>query len=61
MLAEKARQWEEEDHLDCEKEERRKMGWGWDQARPSADLFIFVRRWSKQKGVGLILDVMPSL
>ena len=26
-----------------------------------ADLFVFVGRWSKQKGVDLIADVMPSL
>ena len=28
---------------------------------PNADLFVFVGRWSKQKGVDLIADVMPSL
>src|SRR6267378_3873383 len=61
MFAEKARRWEEEDRLNCEEEERRKMGRGWDQARPSADLFVFVGWWSKQKGVGLITDAMPSL
>ncbi|EPT06178.1 hypothetical protein FOMPIDRAFT_68356 [Fomitopsis schrenkii] len=28
---------------------------------PNASLFVFVGRWSKQKGVDLIADVMPSL
>ncbi|KAJ7111552.1 modular protein with glycoside hydrolase family 13 and glycosyltransferase family 5 domains [Mycena crocata] len=28
---------------------------------PNSDLFVFVGRWSKQKGVDLIADVMPSL
>lgn len=28
---------------------------------PKTDLFLFVGRWSKQKGVDLIADVMPSL
>ncbi|CED84497.1 modular protein with glycoside hydrolase family 13 and glycosyltransferase family 5 domains [Phaffia rhodozyma] len=28
---------------------------------PKSDLFVFVGRWSKQKGVDLIADVMPSL
>jgi alpha-1,3-glucan synthase len=28
---------------------------------PDSDLFVFVGRWSKQKGVDLIADVMPSL
>lgn len=28
---------------------------------PKADLFVFVGRWSKQKGVDVIADVMPSL
>ena len=28
---------------------------------PHADLFVFVGRWSKQKGVDLIADVLPSL
>jgi alpha-1,3-glucan synthase len=28
---------------------------------PHADLFVFVGRWSKQKGVDLIADIMPSM
>jgi alpha-1,3-glucan synthase len=28
---------------------------------PNAELFVFVGRWSKQKGVDLIADVMPSI
>jgi alpha-1,3-glucan synthase len=28
---------------------------------PDADLFVFVGRWSKQKGVDLIADIMPSM
>ncbi|KZV60455.1 glycosyltransferase family 5 protein [Peniophora sp. CONT] len=28
---------------------------------PNSDLYLFVDRWSKQKGVGLITDTMPSL
>lgn len=28
---------------------------------PNADLFVFVGRWSRQKGVDLIADVMPSM
>jgi alpha-1,3-glucan synthase len=30
-------------------------------ALPSHGPFVFVGRWSKQKGVGLIVDVLPSL
>ena len=26
-----------------------------------SDLFVFVGRWSKQKGVDLVADVMPAL
>ncbi|KIK32309.1 glycosyltransferase family 5 protein [Suillus luteus UH-Slu-Lm8-n1] len=28
---------------------------------PNSDLFVFIGQWSKQKGVDLIADVMPSL
>jgi glycogen synthase len=28
---------------------------------PDADLLVFVGRWSKQKGVDLIADIMPSM
>lgn len=35
--------------------------WAGIRQDPQADLFVFVGRWSKQKGVDLIADVMPSL
>ena len=35
--------------------------WAGIKQDPHADLFVFVGRWSKQKGVDLIADVMPSL
>ncbi|ODN77465.1 hypothetical protein L202_04642 [Cryptococcus amylolentus CBS 6039] len=35
--------------------------WAGIKQDPNADLFVFVGRWSKQKGVDLIADVMPSL
>lgn len=35
--------------------------WAGIKQDPTADLFVFVGRWSKQKGVDLIADVMPSL
>ena len=28
---------------------------------PTAELFVFIGRWSKQKGVDLIADVFPSV
>ena len=28
---------------------------------PNSDLFVFVGRWSKQKGADLIADIMPSM
>jgi alpha-1,3-glucan synthase len=28
---------------------------------PKADLFVFVGRWSKQKGVDVIADALPAL
>ncbi|KIJ68914.1 glycosyltransferase family 5 protein [Hydnomerulius pinastri MD-312] len=35
--------------------------WAGIKQDPNSDLFVFVGRWSKQKGVDLIADVMPSL
>ncbi|THH17817.1 hypothetical protein EW146_g3074 [Bondarzewia mesenterica] len=40
---------------------RQAQEWAGIKQDPSADLFVFVGRWSKQKGVDLIADVMPSL
>ncbi|KAF9483766.1 modular protein with glycoside hydrolase family 13 and glycosyltransferase family 5 domains [Pholiota conissans] len=43
--------------------EHKKQAQEWAGIRqdPDSDLFVFVGRWSKQKGVDLIADVMPSL
>jgi len=40
---------------------RQAQEWAGLKQDPHADLFVFVGRWSKQKGVDLIADVMPSL
>lgn len=40
---------------------RQAQEWAGLKQDPDADLFVFVGRWSKQKGVDLIADVMPSL
>jgi len=40
---------------------RQAQEWAGIKQDPNADLFVFVGRWSKQKGVDLIADVMPSL
>lgn len=40
---------------------RKAQEWANLKQDPKADLFVFVGRWSKQKGVDLIADVMPSL
>lgn len=40
---------------------RQAQEWAGIRQDPNADLFVFVGRWSKQKGVDLIADVMPSL
>ncbi|WVN90024.1 uncharacterized protein L203_105256 [Cryptococcus depauperatus CBS 7841] len=40
---------------------RQAQEWAGLKQDPNADLFVFVGRWSKQKGVDLIADVMPSL
>ena len=40
---------------------RQAREWAGIKQDPSADLFVFVGRWSKQKGVDLIADVFPSM
>ncbi|KIJ57158.1 glycosyltransferase family 5 protein [Sphaerobolus stellatus SS14] len=40
---------------------RQAQEWAGIKQDAKADLFVFVGRWSKQKGVDLIADVMPSL
>ena len=40
---------------------RQAQEWAHIKQDPNADLFVFVGRWSKQKGVDLIADVMPGL
>ncbi|KAG6866947.1 hypothetical protein C0991_003863 [Blastosporella zonata] len=40
---------------------RQAQEWAGIKQDPDSDLFVFVGRWSKQKGVDLIADVMPSI
>ena len=40
---------------------RQAQEWAGIKQDPNSDLFVFVGRWSKQKGVDLIADTMPSL
>ena len=40
---------------------RQAQEWAGIKQDPNSDLFVFVGRWSKQKGVDLIADVMPGL
>lgn len=40
---------------------RQAQEWAGIKQDANASLFVFVGRWSKQKGVDLIADVMPSL
>lgn len=40
---------------------RQAQEWAGIKQDPNSDLFVFVGRWSKQKGVDLIADVLPSL
>jgi len=40
---------------------RQAQEWAGIKQEPNADLFVFVGRWSKQKGVDLIADIMPSM
>ncbi|KAL7424549.1 hypothetical protein Q5752_000233 [Cryptotrichosporon argae] len=42
-------------------QKRQAQEWAGIKQDPNSDLFVFVGRWSKQKGVDLIADVMPSL
>jgi alpha-1,3-glucan synthase len=42
-------------------QKRQAQEWAGITQDPSADLFVFVGRWSKQKGIDLIADVMPAL
>jgi len=42
-------------------QKRQAQEWAGIKQDPNADLFVFVGRWSKQKGVDLIADVMPAL
>ncbi|KAJ7285792.1 modular protein with glycoside hydrolase family 13 and glycosyltransferase family 5 domains [Mycena rebaudengoi] len=39
---------------------RQAQEWAGIKQDPDSDLFVFVGRWSKQKGVDLIADVLPS-
>lgn len=39
---------------------RQAQEWAGIKQDPNADLFVFVGRWSKQKGVDLIADIFPS-
>jgi alpha-1,3-glucan synthase len=40
---------------------RQAQKWAGIKQDPSSDLLVFVGRWSKQKGIDLIADVLPSL
>lgn len=40
---------------------RQAQEWAGLDQRPDADLFVFVGRWSMQKGVDLIADVFPAV
>ena len=40
---------------------RQVQEWAGIRQDPSADLFVFVGHWSKQKGIDLIANVMPSM
>ncbi|KAF8212206.1 glycoside hydrolase family 13 and glycosyltransferase family 5 protein [Mycena galopus ATCC 62051] len=40
---------------------RQAQEWAGISQDPNSDLFVFVGRWSKQKGVDLIADIMPSM
>ena len=42
--------------LKCQAQE-----WAGIKQDPNSDLFVFVGRWSKQKGVAVIADVLPGL
>jgi len=40
---------------------RQAQEWAGIAQNPKSDLFVFVGRWSKQKGVDLIADIMPAM
>jgi alpha-1,3-glucan synthase len=40
---------------------RQAQEWAHIAQNPKSDLFVFVGRWSKQKGVDLIADIMPAM
>ena len=40
---------------------RQAQEWAGTAQDPNSDLFVFVGRWTKQKGVNLIADIMPSM
>jgi len=40
---------------------RQAQEWAGIAQNPNSDLFVFVGRWSKQKGVDLIADIMPAM
>ncbi|KAG8911787.1 Cell wall alpha-1,3-glucan synthase ags1, partial [Tulasnella sp. 417] len=40
---------------------RQAQEWAGIKQDPNADLFVFVGRWSKQKGVDLIADILPTI
>jgi len=40
---------------------RQAQEWAGIAQEPRSDSFVFVGRWSKQKGVDLIADIMPSM
>ncbi|TFK55043.1 glycoside hydrolase family 13 and glycosyltransferase family 5 domain-containing protein [Heliocybe sulcata] len=42
-------------------DKRKAQEWAGIKQDPDAALFVFVGRWSKQKGVDIIADVMPSM
>jgi alpha-1,3-glucan synthase len=52
-----------DEEAEAERPEHKRKAQEWANLKqdPDADLFVFVGRWSKQKGVDLIADVMPSM
>ncbi|PVF98937.1 putative cell wall alpha-1,3-glucan synthase [Serendipita vermifera] len=52
---------DEEAEAERPEHKRKAQEWAKLEQDPNADLFVFVGRWSKQKGVDLIADVMPSI
>lgn len=52
-----------DDEAESKRPEDKRLAQEWAGLKqdPNAELFVFVGRWSKQKGVDLIADVMPSI